>query len=101
MCTYDTFTGDQWRAVATVRRSEGENVIPISKMQVHLSTSYVETQDIHAKAPAFHVNLLGTRHLFLTHTHSHAYIHINKRMRCAMWPVAQIDVLTSLKNVFF
>ncbi len=67
VCTYDTFMGDQWRAVATVRRSEGENVIPISKMQVHLSTSYVETQDIHTKASASRVNLLGTR-LFLLHT---------------------------------
>lgn len=65
VCTYDTFTGDQWRAVATVRRSEGENVIPISKMQVHLSTSYVETQDIHTKAPASRVNLLGTRVTYL------------------------------------
>lgn len=74
MCTYDTFMGDQWRAVATVRRSEGENVIPISKMQVHLSTSYVETQDIHTKAPASRVNLLGMHRLFhITHTHTNAW----------------------------
>ncbi|KAL6256016.1 hypothetical protein P5V15_013251 [Pogonomyrmex californicus] len=72
ICTYDTFKRDQWHAVTTVRRSEGENVIPISKMQVHLSTSYVETQDIHTKAPASRVNLLETRHLSFTHTHTHA-----------------------------
>lgn len=77
--------GDQWRAVATVRRSVGgENVAPISKMQVHLSTSHVETQDIHARTSASTAiafmpwggDAFRTA-IYLTHMRTHAHTHTN------------------------